>query len=89
MALGATSSQVLTQVVGKGLLPVAVGTVIGVGAAVLLAKVAARFLYGVTATDPLSIALAATALLLSGTLAAMVPAWRAARVSPVESLRSD
>jgi len=89
MALGATSSQVLTQVMGKGLVPVAVGTVVGVGAAVLLARVAARFLYGVSATDPLSIALAATALLLSGTLAAMVPAWRAARVSPVESLRAE
>ena len=89
MALGATSSQVLTQVMGKGLVPVAVGTVVGVGAAILLARVAARFLYGVSATDPLSIALAATALLLSGTLAAMVPAWRAARVSPVESLRAE
>jgi putative ABC transport system permease protein len=74
---------------GKGLLPVALGTVAGIGGAVLLAKVAARFLYGVTATDPLSIGMAAVALLLSGTLAAMVPAWRAARVSPVESLRSD
>jgi putative ABC transport system permease protein len=46
-------------------------------------------LYGVSATDPLSITLAAVALLLSGTLAAMVPAWRAARVSPVESLRAE
>jgi putative ABC transport system permease protein len=80
---------VLQQVMGKGLLPVALGTVAGMGGAVLLAKVAARFLYGVTATDPLSIGMAAVALLLSGTLAAMVPAWRAARVSPVESLRSD
>jgi ABC-type antimicrobial peptide transport system permease subunit len=57
--------------------------------AVALAQVATRFLYGVSATDPVSIGLAALALLLSGTLAAMVPAWRAARVSPVESLRSD
>jgi putative ABC transport system permease protein len=89
MALGATPSQVVQQVMGKGLLPVALGTVAGIGGAVLLAKVAARFLYGVTATDPLSIGMAAVALLLSGTLAAMVPAWRAARVSPVESLRSD
>ena len=89
MALGATSSQVLTQVMGKGILPVAIGTAAGVGGAMLLAKVAARFLYGVSATDPLSIGMAALALLLSGTLAAMVPAWRAARVSPVESLRSD
>jgi putative ABC transport system permease protein len=75
--------------VGWGLVPVAVGTLVGVGAAILLAKLAAGFLYGVSATDPPSIALAAVVLLFSGTLAAMVPAWRAARVSPVESLRSD
>jgi len=43
----------------------------------------------VSATDPLSVALAAVALLISGPLAAMVPAWRAARVSPVESWCSD
>jgi ABC-type antimicrobial peptide transport system permease subunit len=66
-----------------------VGTVLGVGAAVALARVAARFLYGVTATDPLSIALAGGALLASGTVAALLPAWRAARVSPTESLRSE
>jgi hypothetical protein len=89
MALGATSTQVLRQVIGKGIVPVAAGTLAGIVAAILLAKVAARFLYGVSATDPLSIGMAAVALLLSGTLAAMVPAWRAARVSPVESLRSD
>jgi ABC-type antimicrobial peptide transport system permease subunit len=89
MALGATPRQVLGQVVGRGLLPVAVGTAVGVVGAMALAQVATRFLHGVSATDPLSIGLAALALLLSGTLAAMVPAWRAARVSPVESLRSD
>jgi ABC-type antimicrobial peptide transport system permease subunit len=89
MALGATSTQVLRQVIGKGIVPVAAGTLAGIVGAILLAKLAARFLYGVSATDPLSIGMAALALLLSGTLAAMVPAWRAARVSPVESLRSD
>jgi ABC-type antimicrobial peptide transport system permease subunit len=89
MALGATPQSVLRHVVGKGLVPVIVGTVVGVGAAVALAGLAGRFLYGVSATDPLSIGLAAVALLGSGVAAATVPALRAARVSPVESLRSD
>ena len=73
----------------RGLLPVASGTFIGIVAAIGLARVAARFLYGVTATDPLSIGLAGAALLASGTVAALLPAWRAARVSPTESLRSE
>jgi ABC-type antimicrobial peptide transport system permease subunit len=89
MALGATPRQVLGQVVGRGLMPVAAGTAIGIGAAIALARIAARFLYGVTATDPLSISLAGLALLASGTVAALLPAWRAARVSPTESLRSE
>jgi ABC-type antimicrobial peptide transport system permease subunit len=89
LALGATPSQVLRQVVTRGLYPVAAGTAVGIGAALALARVASGFLFGVSATDPLSIGLAALALLVSGSLAAVVPAWRAARVSPVESLRSD
>ena len=87
MALGATGTSVIRHVVGKGLMPVVVGTLIGVGAAVALAGAAARFLYGVSPTDPISIGLAAVALLGAGVAAATVPALRAARVSPVESLR--
>jgi putative ABC transport system permease protein len=89
LALGATPSQVLRHVVTRGLFPVAAGTVVGIAAAIALARIASGFLYGVSATDPLSIGMAALALLVSGSLAAVVPAWRAARVSPVESLRSD
>jgi len=89
MALGATPGQVLRQVVGRGIFPVAAGTVAGIGGAILLARLASRFLYGVSPTDPVSIAVAGLALLTSGALAAMVPAWRAARVSPVESLRAE
>lgn len=89
MALGATQRQVLKHVMGRGLLPVALGTVAGIVGAVALARVASRFLYGVSATDPLSMLTAGLALLLSGVVAALVPAWRAARVSPVESLRSN
>lgn len=87
MALGATPPSVIRHVVGKGLTPVVIGTGVGVVAAVALAGVAARFLYGVSPTDPVSIGLAATVLLGSGVAAATVPALRAARVSPVESLR--
>ena len=73
----------------EGRIVLVTGASRGIGAAIALARVASGFLYGVTATDPMSLGLAALALLVSGSLAAVVPAWRAARVSPVESLRSD
>lgn len=89
MALGAGGGTVARQVVGRGLLPVAVGTAIGVAAALLLGRLAARFLYGVSPSDPVSLASAAAALLAAGVAASLIPAWRAARVSPVEALRAE
>jgi len=89
MALGASPGAVLRQVLGKGILPVAVGMGAGIGGALLLAGVAARFVYGVSTSDPVSIAVAGLALLGTAGAAALVPAWRASRVSPVESLRAE
>lgn len=89
MALGAAGSTVARQVVGRGILPVVVGTAVGVGLALGLGRLGARFLYGVSPADPASIAVAAGALLIAGVVASIVPAWRAARVSPVEALRAD
>jgi hypothetical protein len=89
LALGAAPIQVLRQVVSRGVLPVVVGTTVGLVAAVGLARLASGFLYGVSPADPVSIGFAAAALLGSGVAAAMVPAFRASRVSPVESLRVE
>jgi ABC-type lipoprotein release transport system permease subunit len=54
-----------------------------------LAKVVARFLYQVAPTDPASLGVAAAVLLVTGAVAAVVPAWRAGRTSPVEVLRVE
>lgn len=86
MALGASPGQILQQVVRQAVAPVAVGTGIGLFAAVVVARGASQFLYGVPAADPLSLGLAGCALLVAGGAAAVVPAFRASRVSPVESL---
>jgi predicted permease len=89
MALGASPGAVLRQVLGRGILPVAAGMLGGIVGAVLLAGVATRFVYGVSATDPLTIGIAGAMLLLTAAAAALLPAWRASRVSPVESLRAE
>jgi len=89
MALGASPRQVLRQIMREGIVPVAAGTGAGLVAAVVLARLATRFLYGISPQDPLSMSGAALALLAAGMLAAFVPALRASRVSPVESLRAE
>lgn len=89
MALGAAPIQVLKQVMVRGIAPVAAGTVVGLVSAVLLARGATRFLYGVSPADPLSVGVAAFALLVAGIAAAAIPAVRAARLSPMDSLRPD
>jgi ABC-type antimicrobial peptide transport system permease subunit len=89
MALGATSANVLSHVVRRGMVPVAVGVVAGVVVSLALARVVAGFLYEVAPTDPASLGMASAVLLLTGVLAAVIPAWRAGRTSPVEVLRVD
>jgi len=89
MALGAEPGRVAREVVRRALAPVGVGVVVGLGLTVVLSRLVAGMLYGVAPTDPLSLALAAAALLAAGGLAALVPGLRAGRISPIASLRSE
>ncbi len=89
MALGASGSSIARQVVRRGVTPVTIGTAIGVGAVLLLGRIASRFVHGVSASDPASVAGAAAALLVAGLAAAVLPARRAARVSPMVALREE
>ena len=89
MALGAAPGNVLAMVVRSGMVPVVTGAAAGILASLALARVVRGFLYQTSATDALSLAAAASTVLLAGVLAAVVPAWRAGKVSPIESLRSD
>jgi len=89
LALGAAPRRILTEVVAGGLAPVAVGLVAGVAATVALASTVQRFLYGVEAADPVSLAGAAGVLLGAGLAAAIVPAVRAGRTDPMTALRAE
>jgi ABC-type antimicrobial peptide transport system permease subunit len=86
MALGATPGNVVRLLALQGTRPILVG--IGVGTA--LAFVAMRLLrtavYGVSLSDPMSLAGAAAMLFLAGLMAALVPARRATRINPARTI---
>ena len=89
LALGAEPRQLVRLVVWQGMRVAAVGLVVGLAGAVVLARLMQGLLYGVAALDVVTLG-GVTALLAAATLAAnYVPARRAARVDPLVALRSD
>ncbi|HEX4165080.1 MAG TPA: ABC transporter permease [Bryobacteraceae bacterium] len=89
VALGATSSSILTMILRQGAVLIVAGVVIGLAAAGALGHTIQSFLYEVKPTDLWSYAGVAAALLAVGLLAAVIPAWRASTIEPVEALRTE
>ena len=89
MALGATARAVRRMVVAQGARVVAFGVALGLAAAFVATRALGSLLYGVAAVDGPTFAAMASLMLAIGGLAAYVPAHRASRVDPCESLRSD
>jgi ABC-type antimicrobial peptide transport system permease subunit len=89
MTLGARPAQLLRQVLGEALVQTAAGLLLGILAAMALARGLSAMLYDVTPGDPIAFAGAAATVLLVAALAAIVPALRAMRVDPVQALRAD
>ena len=89
VALGATTRDVLAHVLGGGLRTVAIGVAVGIALALAGGRLIASLLYGVSASDPFAITVAASALLTIATVASLVPAWRAAKADPVQALRAE
>jgi ABC-type lipoprotein release transport system permease subunit len=77
------------MIVGRGLRLAGLGVVIGIAAALALTRVMQGVLYGVTATDPLTFAGVAVALLAVAAGASWIPAWRATKVDPLVALRAE
>ncbi|HZP22328.1 MAG TPA: ABC transporter permease [Terriglobales bacterium] len=89
LALGAQREQILRSFLVQGLKLALIGDVAGAVIAVFALRILSALLYGVTATDPLTLAAVWVLLLLIGTLASYVPAWRATKVDPISSLRYE
>ena len=87
MALGAQPRTILKLIVGRGLVLVSVGAVIGVLASFGLTRFIENMLFGVTPTDPLTFVTIVVLLGLVALLACLVPALRAMRVDPIVVLR--
>lgn len=89
LALGARAADVRRLVLRAGLIQIARGTVLGIGLAAALSRLLAASLYQVKPWDPLAFLLAPLVLAAAGLLACLLPARRAARVDPMESLRAE
>jgi putative ABC transport system permease protein len=88
MALGAAQSVVLRAILRQAMTLVGVGLLVGLAVAVLVSRVVARLLFGISATDPTTFTLVSLILIGVGLVASLVPAWRASRVDPIVALRS-
>jgi putative ABC transport system permease protein len=89
MALGATPKALVTQVLARGALMVLPGLAVGLAASRAASGLIAQFLYQLPPTDTLAYGGAIICLTGVALAASAVPAYRAARVNPVQALRGD
>ena len=89
MALGAESGTVGRMVLGEAMRLVIGGAVVGLPLALVATRLLRNQLFGVNVVDVPSIAIAVVVMALSAAVAAYLPAIRAARVGPLEALRTE
>ena len=89
MALGAVPDSMINMIVGEGAMLTIVGIGLGVVAALILTRLIANFLFGVTATDPAIFCGVSMLLTLVALAGCYIPARRAARVDPMVALRYE
>jgi len=89
MALGASMGRIVNLVLGRGMVLVGVGIVVGIGCAIAVTRFIQQQLFGVEPVDPPTFAVVGALLALIGAAASVGPALRAARLDPVETLRAE
>jgi ABC-type antimicrobial peptide transport system permease subunit len=89
VALGAPRGAVVLLVMKEMLVVILLGVIAGAVAAYACGSYVEAQLFGVKAADPFIFAISAGTLMTAALTAALVPAWRAARISPLRALRFE
>ncbi len=88
-ALGASGREINVLVVGQAMGPVIVGLFLGLGGSLAGARLLEGLMFGVEPSDPRALMAGCALLLMTGAIAAYLPARRAGGVDPVHALRVD
>ena len=88
-ALGAPAATLVRTVVGDGMKPALVGIVVGLAAAAALGRVMTTLLFGVSPHDAVTFMGVSVAVIGVALLAAVIPAYRATRINPLQALRTE
>lgn len=89
MAMGAKPGDVVAMVLREGLGLIGAGVALGIGASLVLTRAVRGMLFEVAPSDPLTFAFVAATLVMVALMASYVPARRATRADPMQSLRFD
>jgi ABC-type antimicrobial peptide transport system permease subunit len=89
MALGADRSKVVELVLRGAFKRVIIGLILGLPLAIGAGRLISAQLYGVSIWDPLALTVAASSLAICAFFAAIIPAGRAASISPMKALRTE
>jgi len=89
IALGAQRSSVLRMILNRGLVLAAIGVGVGVIVSMLLARLISGMLFGVRPIDPVTFVVMSAIPLLVALVASGIPAYRAARLDPMKTLREQ
>jgi putative ABC transport system permease protein len=89
MALGAQARQIRALFLRRGLIVAAVGVLLGLSAAVAFTRLMQSLLFGITPLDPITFTAMPVVLAAAALVATYLPARRALRVDPVETMRAE
>ena len=89
LALGAASGDILRLVLGKSMVPVVIGALVGCGACFFVSRLLGALLYGVGALDPYALGGALLIVLAIAVAVTVIPARRAMVVAPMTTLRYE